>query len=401
MAVNVQMSELTNDLPREVMGLIGGSSPGVERAAGVFTKEDVIKIKQYVKKSLALPSELPEVKLFLGYETVNIAGLEPSDIKVLFEKIKFHASSWDAVESKIIQQSINLGSAAQSILSSGNSIISDIKEMPILERVRSSLGDLTNAELEGIKYTSEDGEIASAVGEIIKLMKVDINAQQTATRELKDSISKFKIELSGGELSTGERVDGLQPDLIGKYDLMEQNSFIKSIADNNEIIAEKKAKIVQLDKDYDQYVKNAIAGIAGGLIGLAITGGIFGAKAENAKKERNVLKEEVDSLESFVAGQENLQHALDRNKSDFLDLNNRMLGAEAALNILNTMWQNMLTKIDGSAAQFERIDDALKLTSFVAQFKLVINPWQDVKDTSGTLVEVFNEALEEYKKSFN
>ncbi|MBJ2270084.1 alpha-xenorhabdolysin family binary toxin subunit A [Pseudomonas sp. MF6772] len=401
MAVNVQMSELTNDLPREVMGLIGGSSPGVERAAGVFTKEDVIKIKQYVKKSLALPSELPEVKLFLGYEAVNIAGLEPSDIKVLFEKIKFHASSWDAVESKIIQQSINLGSAAQSILSSGNSIISDIKEMPILERVRSSLGDLTNAELEGIKYTSEDGEIASAVGEIIKLMKVDINAQQTATRELKDSISKFKIELSGGELSTGERVDGLQPDLIGKYDLMEQNSFIKSIADNNEIIAEKKAKIVQLDKDYDQYVKNAIAGIAGGLIGLAITGGIFGAKAENAKKERNVLKEEVDSLESFVAGQENLQHALDRNKSDFLDLNNRMLGAEAALNILNTMWQNMLTKIDGSAAQFERIDDALKLTSFVAQFKLVINPWQDVKDTSGTLVEVFNEALEEYKKSFN
>lgn len=401
MAVNLQMSELTNDLPREVMGLIGGSSPGVERAAGVFTKEDVIKIKQYVKKSLALPSELPEVKLFLGYEAVNIAGLEPSDIKVLFEKIKFHASSWDAVESKIIQQSINLGSAAQSILSSGNSIISDIKEMPILERVRSSLGDLTNAELEGIKYTSEDGEIASAVGEIIKLMKVDINAQQTATRELKDSISKFKIELSGGELSTGERVDGLQPDLIGKYDLMEQNSFIKSIADNNEIIAEKKAKIVQLDKDYDQYVKNAIAGIAGGLIGLAITGGIFGAKAENAKKERNVLKEEVDSLESFVAGQENLQHALDRNKSDFLDLNNRMLGAEAALNILNTMWQNMLTKIDGSAAQFERIDDALKLTSFVAQFKLVINPWQDVKDTSGTLVEVFNEALEEYKKSFN
>ena len=401
MAVNVQMSELTNDLPREVMGLIGGSSPGVERAAGVFTKEDVIKIKQYVKKSLALPSELPEVKLFLGYEAVNIAGLEPSDIKVLFEKIKFHASSWDAVESKIIQQSINLGSAAQSILSSGNSIISDIKEMPILERVRSSLGDLTNAELEGIKYTSEDGEIASAVGEIIKLMKVDINAQQTATRELKDSISKFKIELSGGELSTGERVDGLQPDLIGKYDLMEQNSFIKSIADNNEIIAEKKAKIVQLDKDYDQYVKNAIAGIAGGLIGLAITGGIFGAKAENAKKERNVLKEEVDSLESFVAGQENLQHALDRNKSDFLDLNNRMLGAEAALNILNTMWQNMLTKIDGSAAQFERIDDALKLTSFFAQFKLVINPWQDVKDTSGTLVEVFNEALEEYKKSFN
>jgi hypothetical protein len=65
------------------------------------------------------------------------------------------------------------------------------------------------------------------------------------------------------------------------------------------------------------------------------------------------------------------------------------------------MWQTMLSKIDSSVEQFGRIDNALRLTSFVAEFAMVIDPWRDVKNTSGELVKIFNEALEEYKKSFN
>jgi hypothetical protein len=78
-----------------------------------------------------------------------------------------------------------------------------------------------------------------------------------------------------------------------------------------------------------------------------------------------------------------------------------MAGAEAALNILNTMWQTILSKVDSSADQFGRINNALRLTSFVAEFAQVIDPWRDVKNTAGDLVTVFNEALEEYKKTFN
>ncbi|MFJ7284408.1 hypothetical protein [Pseudomonas sp. NPDC099000] len=64
-------------------------------------------------------------------------------------------------------------------------------------------------DLEGIRYTSDDGDVASAVTEIIELMKVDIKRQQSATQALKDRLSNFKIELSGGELSGGKRVFGL------------------------------------------------------------------------------------------------------------------------------------------------------------------------------------------------
>ncbi|MEB0294504.1 XaxA, partial [Pseudomonas sp. 10S4] len=65
MAVLLKDSESSNDLPKAVLHLISGEYPGVARGAGVFTKEDVIKIKQYVKKGLSLPSELPEVEAYL------------------------------------------------------------------------------------------------------------------------------------------------------------------------------------------------------------------------------------------------------------------------------------------------------------------------------------------------
>ncbi|EUB84641.1 alpha-xenorhabdolysin family binary toxin subunit A [Pseudomonas sp. GM30] len=399
MAVPLKDSESSNNLPQAVLHLISGQYPGVARDAGLLTREDVIKIKQYVKKGLSLPSELPEVESYLKYKTINVAGLEPADIQVLFKKIRIHASSWDAVESKIIQQSIDLSSAAKNIVSSGGEIISVIKEMPIMDRVRATLGRMTGNDLAGITYTSDDGEVASAVTEIIKLMKTDVQRQQGATRELKDRISNFKIELSGGDLSSGKRVFGLQSEVKGKYDLMERNNLVESIASTRQTIKEKKERITQLDKDYDYYVGMSFSG--GLPIFWPISGSIFGPKAETARKERNALKAEVDALQESVSGKESLQSAIESSMSNFGDIGIRMAGAEAALNILNTMWQTMLSKIDSSAQQFERINDAQRLTTFVAEFALVIDPWRDVKSTAGELLATFNEALDEYKKSFN
>ncbi|PTT31569.1 alpha-xenorhabdolysin family binary toxin subunit A [Pseudomonas sp. HMWF021] len=399
MAVPLKDSESSNNLPQAVLHLISGQYPGVARDAGLLTKEDVIKIKQYVKKGLSLPSELAEVESYLKYRKIDVAGLEPGDIQVLFKKIRIHASSWDAVESKIIQQSIDLTSAAKNIVSSGGEILAVIKEMPIMDRVRTTLGQMTGNDLAGITYTSDDGEVASAVSEIITLMKADIQRQQGATRELKDRISNFKIELSGGDLSSGKRVFGLQSEVRSKYDLMERHNLVESIASTRQTIKEKKDRIIQLDKDYDYYVGMSFSG--GLPIFWPISGSIFGPKAETARKERNALKAEVDALQESVSGKESLQSAMESSLSNFADIGIRMAGAEAALNILNTLWQTILSKIESSAQQFERISDAQRLTSFVAEFALVIDPWRDVKNTAGELVTIFNEALDEYKKSYN
>ena len=132
-----------------------------------------------------------------------------------------------------------------------------------------------------------------------------------------------------------------------KYDLMERNSLLQSITSSKEALREKKARVVQLDKDYDYYVGMSFSG--GLPIFWPISGSIFGPKAETARKERNALKTEIDALELAVSGKENLQNAIESSLSNFGDIGIRMAGAEAALNMLNTMWQTILSKIDASA----------------------------------------------------
>ncbi len=402
MYVISRMSENINtindsDLPQSVLRIISSTYTEVARRPGVLTKEDIIEIKTYVRNALSLPNGLFEVVEFLKYRTCGIAGLEPEDILILFQKLKDHALSWEIMQDSVIQQNTNLKLTASKVLDSGSEIISVIKKMPLMERILGALGDLSDAELEGMKYTSDDYRSAFAVGDIIQLMAFDIAMAQWFTLQIKDRITDFKVELAGGELSDGTRVTGLQSDVDLKYQLMERNNRVKSIAENKAAIIAKTSQIAQLAIDYDYYVKMSFS--AGLPILWWISASIYGPKAEAARKERNKLQAEVSALKQLVTNQENLQRALDSTKANFGDLAIRMLGAEASLNILNTMWQTMLSNLNASFEQFGGINDALKLSSFAAEFANVIAPWADVRDSADKLQAELTAALEEFERN--
>lgn len=82
-------------------------------------------------------------------------------------------------------------------------------------------------------------------------------------------------------------MNGLEPQVKTKYDLMEKQheEINKGIRRK---IKEKRDRIEQLKKDYDKFVGLSFTGAIGGIIAIAITGGIFGAKAENARKEKRI-----------------------------------------------------------------------------------------------------------------
>ncbi|MCU1750259.1 alpha-xenorhabdolysin family binary toxin subunit A [Pseudomonas sp. 6D_7.1_Bac1] len=384
----------TNDLPRDVSLMISGGNE-VARAPGVMTKEDIIEMKKYLRTVTLLPSGLLEVEAFLKYRTIGIPGLEPLDILNLFHKIKMHACDWYPIESGVIHQCYYLGDTAIDILRNGKQIIAQINNMPILQRVRSTVGNLSDIQLEGMKYTPDDFKVVQYIGDIIQTMKFDITMGQLSTQQLKDSIIDFKVNLSGGALSNGNPVLGLQSELDLKYTLMQRNNRLKYIAENNAAISAKIAQIAQLDKDYDYYVKMCFS--AGLPFLWWISASIYGPKAETARKERNKLKAEVDALRLLVTNQENLQNAMESTLANLGGVGLRMLGAEATLNVLNTMWQTIIAKIDASAEQFANINDALRLTLFVAEFSKVIAPWQDVQAAGETLVNEYYLAMREYE----
>ncbi|HEN3568335.1 TPA: pore-forming cytotoxin subunit YaxA [Yersinia enterocolitica] len=389
-----------NELPKVVLDFITGEQTGVARSGGIFTKEDLINLKLYVRKGLSLPTQQDEVTAYLGYKKIDVAGLEPKDIKLLFDGIHNHALNWNDVEQAVLQQSLDLDIAAKNIISTSNEIISLINQMPITVRVKTMLGDITDQQLENITYESADHEVASALKDILDEMKVDINRHQATTANVRKKVSDYRITLTGGELSSGDKVNGLEPQVKTKYDLMEKNNMRKSIKELDEKIKEKRQRIEQLKKDYDKFVGLSFTGAVSGIIAIAIAGGIFGAKAENARKEKNALISEVAELESKVSSQRALQTALEALSLSFSDIGIRMVDAESALNHLDFMWLSVLNQITESQTQFATINNALRLTSFVNKFQQVITPWKSVGDSARQLVDIFDEAIKEYKKVY-
>ncbi|MDC9613461.1 alpha-xenorhabdolysin family binary toxin subunit A [Xenorhabdus khoisanae] len=390
-----------SEVPAVTLKILTSQIEGATRPGGIFTKEDLISIKLYVKQGLALPYTLEGVKQYIGYNDIDIDGLKPANMTTLFKGIHDHTLSWSGVESNVQQQSIDLENAGRQITETGGDIISVIDQMPIIERVKTKLGDLTDKQLAEITYTNDDKEIAVELGNILESMKKDIKKQQENTQRVKNAVTDFKITLIGGELSDGNKAQGLQPQVKNKKDLMDKNNLSTTIKDLQDKIDSKNSEIEQLKKDYDKYVGLAFSGMAGGIIGWAITGGIFGDKAEKARKRKNELIEEVKGLQEQVKGKSALQTAIQDLSLNFSDIGIRMVDAEVALNHLDFMWSTMLTQITTSKDKFTEINDALKLTSFVATFKQVISPWKEVQGSAAQLVQTFDQALEEYRKLYS
>jgi hypothetical protein len=388
-----------NEVPKVTLDLLTGKGENVKRAGGIVTKEDMINIKLYVKHALSLPIKTDVVESYIGYTKAGIAGLEPADIRVLFEGINTHGIGWEAVESKVVTQAINLQGFSNRTVNTGDELLGLIEEWPFFQRIK-KLGTVTDKTLEQIGFGPEDPEASLALGEYLEMLKNDIESQRIKTKAVKVAVSDYKITLAGGELSNGTPTAGLGPEVDKKYKLMQDNNLAQKIKDDEDDIKAKEDRIAQLCKDYDLYVGLAFTGAVFGVVGVAITGGIFGDKAETARKDKDKLVEEVRVLKAKVKGKKGLQTAIENLKLDFAGIGGRMLDAETALAHLEFMWKTVLAKIVESQDQWKNIDNGLAMTTFVGAFQGVLNPWRDIGSLSGDLMKVMDEARAEWKKRY-
>ena len=144
----------------------------------------------------------------------------------------------------------------------------------------------------------------------------------------------------------------------------------------------------------------AFTGAAGGPVGLAITGGIFGDKAEKARKAKNRLIDEKRDVEKDLQGKQDLKLAIEKLGDKFADIDMRLIDAEQALQHLEFVWQTLESQIDASLTQFGQITDSQNLRQFVTTFKTVIDPWRVVQGTSTQLIAILDEAIEAYRQQY-
>lgn len=74
--------------------------------------------------------------------------------------------------------------------------------------------------------------------------------------------------------------------------------------------------------------------------------------------------------------------------------------ADVATQNLRHVWNVIYQYVKQSQSSIDTINDALSLGLFMAEFKLVIDPWRHIEKTADIFITVFKEAEEEYKKNY-
>ncbi|HCM63093.1 MAG TPA: XaxA [Morganella sp. (in: Bacteria)] len=382
-----------NEVAPATLKLLLNEEDNTFRSAGIFTHDDLVQIKRYINYGLTLPREEEDVIDFIGYRETELAGFEPHNIQTLFKHIHQHALSWELVESATKQQAIDLEIAGFNITTTGNYILSAINEMPIITQAKITLQDASSEKLKSITYKKQDHIISGELVKILAAMKADIIDERKKTQRVKNIIGRFRLELIGGLDETDNEISSLMYEVKRK-----QKKLLKSQSSEktDEIMSEirlKNEEIEILKREYSQFVKLSFSGLVGGIIGLIITGTIFGYRAEQVRRRKNILIDEVAELQEKVIAQQTIQKLIIKLDKELSTLDGYFSDAHIAVDHLDFMWQVMLTEVTESMNTFMQINDAYSLLQFSLQLKKVTLPWQRVRGYSKELLAIFDTAI--------
>lgn len=388
----------TSDIPKVALGLILGIDIEDGRLPGIVTSHDLIKIKSYVNKALSLPYKIDDVIKFIHYSKINESQLSPDNILSLFIQIREHAFEWNQIEYAIKQQAIDLEIMGREITSTGESIILFISQMPLLAKISTIINDISEQELKNIRYTSQDKEVSTQLIHILESMKEDIENERDKTIKIKDSLSTFRSKIMGGKDSQNVNHHSIYHDILNKKRFI--NEFYtdnsRSLIEERDLLIE---EIEMLKDEYKHYVGLAFTGLAIGVIGVIITGGIFGSKAESIRKKKNELVEKVKRINIEIDIYANLSLHLNTLYIELSEIELFIEDANMALEHIEYVWQAILTEIETSIIHFNKINNALELIKFSIYLEKIIAPWYMVIGYSKEILLSFDDALSTFYSS--
>ncbi|HCT9738123.1 TPA: alpha-xenorhabdolysin family binary toxin subunit A [Morganella morganii] len=382
----------TDEIAPATLKLLLNEEDDTFRPAGIFTHNDLVHIKRYIHYGMTFPRETEDVIEFIGYRDTELPGFEPHNIQHLFVHIHQHALSWEHVESMTKQQAIDLEIAGAAITATGNYILNAINEMPVIRRAEVLLQDATEDKLKDITYRRQDNVISGELTKILSAMKDDITEERQKTQQVKNIISRFRLELTGGTDESGNEIPSLIYEVKRKQKILLKNRDGDTTRELQSEIRVRNEEIEILKREYSQFVKLSFSGLVGGIIGLIITGGIFGYRAEQVRRRKNKLLEEVAELEEQVISRQAIQQLIIRLDKELSTLDGYFTDAHVAVDHLDFMWQVMLTEITESLNTFMQINDAYSLLQFSLHLKKITLPWQRVRGYAKELVAIFDTA---------
>lgn len=353
----------------------------------IFNKQDLKEILKYVNEGLLLPTTLEDIKKEMPYENPENPTLTHSHYSKVFSAIKNHCSTWSKIETDIFKQGTDLKIFAGNFCSNGNVIIKAIDAMPICQQI------IQTVETTTVELTEDDKKITAALSEILTDIKKNVNKQEENVENIIKELTTFSTTLSDDITA---QVTKLNKE-VAKINLPEENKKL----DNELNQVEYNIKLTQ--QAYNKMVGYAFTGTTGlvfgplGVISWAITGGIYGSKAEKVRKELDRLKKQRKDLQDQKKEKDNMKKKVEEMKDKTLDLEMNIENAMTGVRHLKTLWESVGQYIDSSQKELNDINNSQRLLSFKGKFTSCIESWSTVGDTTSELVQLFDETLKEIK----
>ncbi|NUT85680.1 alpha-xenorhabdolysin family binary toxin subunit A [Pseudomonas corrugata] len=374
---------------------LGGGSeynrePGIQ-----LTKEQIISLRRYEVLGLSLPYRYNDVVAYLNYGAGDDGGLglTARDFLRTFTMTYDHAKRWAPLRREIMLTGTHLKLFAEKILENGAGIVEIYDDSEISKHLRKH-GINTVEEYLQLKLKHPRlPDVTLPSGDIPEI-KYYLNAMLSDVKDCQAKAQSVRSELDRFGTDLREKV---LPEVKLRLKAVSENSYRQDIQALQDDIDQRAAELDELNKKYDQMVKEAIVAAATLNVGGLILGIYQGVQAERIRNQRKQLKEVQDIAIQNMASKSQTLSSLNRVRGDLQNLSAVTIEAEVATQNLMLVWEALGLYIDSSVKEVDKIDNAVNLSRFIRNVRKVLTPWRHIRTSSDALLAVFAEAQREYE----
>ncbi len=354
-----------------------------------LTKENIIDIKTYVKTSLSLKTTSTEEAQTLGYTDDDPFSKEhpefsPTAFAKFHEPFHTHALGWNKLEMDILQQGNAIQTYGTTFVSHADFVLNQIKHISIFTSV------------EDVKITDpNDKKILSALPAILDRWKNETNKHSAATTDLLHRLNNFHSTLQNTLSPSANSMS----QKLNKLDIQKETKELKEEMDSLKI------QIAAKQKEYEKdclLANSGAAGILGGpivIITWSVTGGVYGAKAEKVRKERNELQNRLNSKQALYHNLNKVSAHVHNATSGIENLRLAVINAIIGLESLNTVWGLIDSYLTEAKESMAAIDKKSDLMNFSFDMESAQAAWNSVPSLAANLLKLFKEAEQSFQLS--
>ncbi|WDE05947.1 alpha-xenorhabdolysin family binary toxin subunit A [Thalassomonas viridans] len=372
-----QVQAATEVDPQHYDTVIGANGQFIDLDSDVFLlqQEEWYTIQTYVEEALRLPITQPSMNNAFGIPS-NVSFSNFSALLEQYMAIHTTATSW---HSEIYPSVVNLALTLSNYAEIHSMLISPLIDSLMAMKNAAETNDMMTAE----------AQRQTAIA-LLNMLKSEAQKREIETEKAENDLLMFAGEVA----AQSGQLDRLRS-THSEY-LQDDGSALRSQ------ISALNARVKQLNADYDHFVTVAASSASYawipffGLIAAGSVAGVYGDKAEKARKERNQVLAEIDSLQRQLTYKENIYASYQKSYQSITDLESKIRSAVLHINKLKGHWQGINTDFDtilesiGATQGVNGLDNAIALVgSITAQVSVgqIQGKWQQISVKASKFVE--------------